>query len=74
MPFSENTDQNVPGLVVNVASVAGVRSIVLPTTAHYDNLAFNVTASAIPEPASFAVLADMAGLGLAAARRRPRLV
>ncbi len=32
----------------------------------------NVTASAIPEPSSFAALAGLAGLGLAASRRRRR--
>jgi MYXO-CTERM domain-containing protein len=68
--FSANTDQTVPGLVVNVASVSGVRSIVLPTTAYYDNLSFTATASTIPEPSTCAALAGLAGLALATTRRR----
>jgi hypothetical protein len=67
--FSQATDQTNPGLVVNVASVSGVRAIVLPTTAFYDNLGFTYT-TAIPEPATYAGLAGLAVLALAAARRR----
>lgn len=70
--FSESIDQTVPGLAVNVGAVSGVRSIVLPTTAFYDNLSIEFTASAIPEPSAFASFAGVAGLGLALYRRRRR--
>ena len=59
------------GLVVNIGAVSGVRSIVLPATAFYDNLSISyTTSSAIPEPSSYAALAGLAGLGLAVVRRR----
>jgi hypothetical protein len=67
---NQASDQSVPGLVVNVASANGVLAIVLPAGAYYDNLSFNYTASAIPEPSSYAALAGLAGLALAASRRR----
>lgn len=63
-------DQTVPGLVVNVGAVSGVRAIALPSAAYYDNLSINYTASAIPEPSTFGALAGLAVLGLAAVRRR----
>jgi hypothetical protein len=67
---STPTDQTVAGLVVNVASAIGIKTIALPAGAYYDNLSFDYTTSAIPEPASFAALAGLAGLALAGARRR----
>lgn len=67
---SAPADQTVPGLVVNVASASGVTIIVLPAGAYYDNLSFDYAPSAIPEPSSFAALAGLAGLALAASRRR----
>lgn len=67
------TDQTVAGLVVNVGAVSGVRAIALPSAAYYDNLVINYTASAIPEPSSFAALAGAGALGLVALRRRRSL-
>jgi hypothetical protein len=67
---SSPADQTVPGLVVTTASAIGVKMIVLPAGAYYDNLSFDYTASAIPEPSSFAALAGLASLALAATRRR----
>jgi hypothetical protein len=66
---SQTTDQTTRSLVVNVASVSGVRTIVLPTTALYDNLGFTYT-TAIPEPSAYAALAGLSVLALAAIRRR----
>jgi PEP-CTERM motif len=68
--FSQSIDQSTSGLVVNVGAVSGVRAIVLPTTAFYDDLAISYTASAIPEPSTYAALAGAAGLALAITRRR----
>lgn len=68
--LSESIDQTAAGFVVNIGAVSGVRSIVLPTTAFYDNLSITYTTSAIPEPSSYAALAGLAGLGLALGRRR----
>jgi len=69
--LSQVIDQTTAGLVVNIGAVSGVRSIVLPTTAFYDNLSISyTTSSAIPEPSSYAALAGLAGLGLALVRRR----
>ena len=67
---SNPADQTVSGLVVNVGSAFGVKTIALPAGAYYDNLSFDYTVSAIPEPSSFAALAGLAGLALAASRRR----
>ena len=69
--LSQVIDQATAGLVVNIGAVSGVRSIVLPATAFYDNLSISyTTSSAIPEPSSYAALAGLAGLGLAVVRRR----
>lgn len=65
------TDQTMPGLVVSIGeTISGVRAIALPTAAYYDDLVINYTVSAIPEPSSFAALAGVGALGLAALRRR----
>jgi hypothetical protein len=70
--FSQSIDQSTSGLVVNIGAVYGVRSIVLPTTAFYDDLSISFTASAVPEPSTYAALAGLAGLTAAALRRRRR--
>jgi len=64
------TEQFTAGFMVTGGSAMGVTAIVLPAGAYYDDLAFNYEVSAIPEPSSFAALAGLAGLALAASRRR----
>lgn len=66
-----DVDQTVPGFQASLSGpVSGVRTIVLPTTAFYDDLSFSFTASAVPEPSTYAAIAGGALLGFAAWRRR----
>lgn len=65
-------DATVPGAALSKAGVAGVTGIVLQGGGFYDNVSLNVTA--IPEPSTYAVLAGVAGLGLALFRRFRRRV
>jgi len=50
-------DQTVPGFQLSGLNVAGVSKIVLPVGAYYDNMTFNSTVAAVPEP-------SVAGLGV----------
>jgi len=60
--FSADVNQSTPGATVNVGYIGEVKTIMLPSTAFYDNV------QVVPEPATFVSL--MAGAGLLAMRRR----
>ena len=63
---SINVNQSTPGFTASSsATLTGVKKIVLPTAAFYDNV--NITP--VPEP-SLTVLGGVAALGLALRRRR----
>ena len=67
---SINVTQNVPGFIASsAAALTGVKKIVLPTTAFYDNVQLTPAGGAVPEP-GLTVLTGMAALGLALRRRR----
>lgn len=61
---SESADQTIPGLVLNVGALSNVKTIVLPSTAFYDNIAV------VPEPGS--AVAFLGGASLLLGRRRRR--
>lgn len=63
-------DQTTPGFTATLASISGVTGIVLASGAFYDNLSFTATASAVPEPSTYAALIGAAGLGWGVWRRR----
>lgn len=60
--FSAPVNQATPGAIVNVGALNNVKTIVLPTTAFYDNVAV------VPEPSTG--LCVLGGLGMLMARRR----
>ncbi len=64
--YSQSFDQTVPGLQVNInsPSLVGVKTIVLPSNAYYDNV------QAVPEPSTWALLAGGAAFLLYRLRRR----
>lgn len=64
--YSQSFDQTVPGLQVNISgqTLAGVKTIVLPGNAYYDNI------QAVPEPSTWALLAGGAAFLLYRLRRR----
>jgi hypothetical protein len=64
---SIDTFQNVPNYEATGTGINGVKSIVLPSGAMYDNL--TITGSAVPEPAA-ALLGGLGTLGLLIRRRR----
>ncbi len=62
--YSAPADQTVPGLIVNVGALSNVKTIVLPSTAFYDNIAV------VPEPGSAVTFLGAAGMLLGFRRRR----
>ncbi|MDX2186458.1 MAG: hypothetical protein SFV32_05970 [Opitutaceae bacterium] len=60
---SQSIDQTVPGLLVDLAINAEVSSILLPSSAFYDDL------TVIPEPSTYAANAGLVSLALALRRR-----
>ena len=61
-------DQSVPGYVATLGSVGNITGFVLPSSGYYDNLSF--TATAVPEPSTWAAIAGAASLGLVLLHRR----
>jgi hypothetical protein len=59
-------DQTQPGFQVLGGPVSGVRGILLPAGAFYDNL----TWSPVPEPGAWAIVAGLGGLAFALYRRK----
>jgi hypothetical protein len=62
--FSAPVNQSTPGFTVNVGAIGPVKSVLLPPTAFYDNIA------AVPEPSTAAALIGGVGLLLGLRRRR----
>jgi len=64
-------DQTVSGFVASLPSgLANVTGIVMASGAFYDNLVISGSASAIPEPSTWAAILGGLGLGFAVIRRR----
>lgn len=67
---SISVNQSTPGFTAATpASLTGVKKIVLPTTAFYDDLLLTPGPASIPEP-SLTLLAGLGALGLCLRRRR----
>ena len=65
---SIDVDQSTPGYVASLASVSGVKAILLPPTAFYDNATAGVTP--VPEPGTYAVAFAVVGIALIHRMRR----
>jgi hypothetical protein len=65
---SLTVDQSVSGWVANAIDIAGITGIVLPSGAFYDNIGIN--AVAVPEPATYGLVAACATLGYVIVLRR----
>jgi hypothetical protein len=55
---SISTNQSTPGFVASIGAVNNVKSILLPSTAFYDN----ITVTPVPEPGTLAIPAVLAGV------------
>lgn len=62
--FSAPVNQSTPGFTVNVGAIGPVKTVLLPPTAFYDNIA------AVPEPSTAAALLGGAGMLFGLRRRR----
>jgi hypothetical protein len=62
--FSAPVNQSTPGFTVNVGAIGPVKTVLLPPTAFYDNIA------AVPEPTTAAALIGGFGMLLGLRRRR----
>ena len=65
-----NVNQTIPGFMASTnTAMTGVKKIVLPTTAFYDNVQLTPSPAPIPEP-GLTALAGLSALGLGLRRRR----
>ena len=60
--FTAPVDQSIPGFAVNIGAVGNVKTILLPSTAFYDNI------TVVPEPG--AAISLITGLGVLLSLRR----